>query len=543
MFLINYRFTVVFLVLFLAGCNKGINSQIQPATITHGIIPLPRSVEFSQGSLFIDKNIVFLRDDLFAAANKTIDDIFNLVLSGGIISNTDTTGKVRIRYITDNSLSEEGYEIHISKNEIGLFVSTPRSAFYAAQSLSQLIREVTDGKETASFEIRYLTVKDAPKYSWRGFHLDVARHFFTKEYLMQVIDWLSYYKINKLHLHLSDDQGWRIEISQFPLLTEVGAWRTFNDMDSTCMAKSATDSKYKIDTRFIKEINGKTMYGGFYTKQDIRDIVKYAEEHFIDVIPEIDMPGHMSAAINAYPYLSCSGLSGWGTEFSYPVCPCNTDVMNFCYRVWDDIAELFPYKVVHIGSDEVEKDSWAASSDCQAFMVQNELHNLNEIQNYFVSNMQHYLESKGKTVIAWDDVIDGKIDNNLVMMYWRDWVKDSPARCAANGNKIILTPWSPLYISGDHTDKTLQDLYEFNPEVLYSSDVNSKVIGIQSCLWTEEIPSEEMFEYLVYPRMQALSEVEWGAGRDWNSFKIRLESHLKYMNSKQVNYRRPGWAK
>lgn len=386
--------------------------------------------------------------------------------------------------------------MRISEAGIRVSAKTAKGAFYAAQSLRQMIWAITGGRKQPSFEMRYINISDAPKYSWRGFHIDIFRHFFTKEYIIRVIDELAYYKINKLHLHLSDDQGWRIEITQFPLLTETGAWRLFNEMDSACMKKSETDSKYIIDDRFIKSINGQTLYGGYFTKQDIKDIVDYAGDHFIEVIPEIDMPGHMSAAINAYPFLSCAGSTGWGKEFSFPICPCNANVMNFCHGIWDEIADLFPSQFVHIGSDEVDKTSWEASSECQGFMLQNNLHNLNDIQNYFVNDIQHYLESKGKTVIAWDDVIDGKVDNNIVMMYWRDWVKDSPSRCAANGNRIILTPWSPFYISGDHTDKTLQDLYDYDPDEVLPSQVTEKVIGLQSCLWTEEIPSEMMFEYL-----------------------------------------------
>ena len=274
----------------------------------------------------------------------------------------------------------------------------------------------------------------------------------------------------------------------------------------------------------------------------MRDIVAYAGEHFIEVIPEIEMPGHMSAAINAYPFLSCTGSTGWGSEFSYPVCPCNATVFAFCHGIWDEMAELFPSQYVHIGSDEVDKGSWEASPDCQNFMDLNNLSSLSDLNSYFVRDIQHYLESKGKTVIVWDDVIDGKADNNLVMMYWRDWVTDSPARCAANGNRLILTPWSPFYISGEHTDKTLKELYDYDPGSLFPSQVTDKVIGFQSCLWTEEIPSEAMFEYLVYPRMQALSEIEWGAGRDWTTFQIRLASHMKYMSSKNIRYRKPSWA-
>jgi len=283
------------------------------------------------------------------------------------------------------------------------------------------------------------------------------------------------------------------------------------------------------------------VYGGFYTKKDIREIIAYASAHYIDVIPEIDMPGHMSAAISAYPFLSCTGTEGWGKEFSYPICPCKAEVMDFCFKVWDEVADLFPYKIVHIGSDEVEKDTWAASSDCQQFMKENNMTDLNEIQNYYVNRIQKYLEAKGKTVIAWDDVIDGKVDSNLIMMYWRDWLADSPLRCAKNGNDIILTPWSPFYLSGRHTDKTFTELYNYNPIDSLPAEVLNKVIGIQGCVWTEEIPSEAKFEYHVFPRLQALSEVCWSSRRNIDSFKIRLEQHLNYMNAKGINFRKPGW--
>jgi len=305
------------------------------------------------------------------------------------------------------------------------------------------------------------------------------------------------------------------------------------------MAKAAANPDFIIDNRFIRNTEGQKTYGGFYSKDDIRAIIAYAEAHFIEVIPEIDMPGHMSAAIRAYPYLSGTGTTGWGKEFSYPLCPCKNEVMNFSFRVWDEIASLFPSSYVHIGSDEVEKDTWDSSGDCRLFMKEHSLTDLKEIQNYFVKQVQWHLEAKGKKVIAWDDVIEGKVDSNLVMMYWRDWVKDSPIRCALNGNKIILTPWSPFYISGEHTEGTFRDLYEYDPQTHFPAEVLNKVMGLQSCVWTEEIPSEARFEYLVFPRLQALSEVCWSKGRDWNGFKQRLEPHLNRMDSEKIHYRKP----
>jgi hexosaminidase len=360
---------------------------------------------------------------------------------------------------------------------------------------------------------------------------------------MKLIDWLSFYKFNKLQLHLTDDQGWRVEIEHFPLLTSVGAWRSFNNLDSICMKKALSDPDFEIDNRFIKEVNGKKVYGGFYTKQDIREIIAYASAHFIDVIPEIDMPGHMSAAIRAYPYLSCYGSVGWGKEFSYPVCPCKPEVMDFCVKVWDEIADLFPYKFVHVGCDEVEKDTWANSSICKQFMKENHMSDPGEIQNYYVTQIQKYLEAKGKKVIAWDDVIDGKVDSNIILMYWRDWLKESPAKCAGNGNDIIITSWSPFYLSGRHTDETLTNLYNYVPADSLSAEVMKKVIGIQGCVWTEEIPSEVKLEYHVFPRLQALSEVCWSSQRNLNYFKTRLYPHELFMDSKHIHYRKPEWGK
>jgi hexosaminidase len=531
------------LFLILLSCSKGSGNQNPDTYHSHGIIPLPRQTDYLPGNLIVDSTAIIIGDEQYASAKKVLDESLSIALLNRLKDGSDTTGKMIIRFITDNSLTEEGYEINITNEGISLSSESARGAYYAAQSLRQMIWEITLGRKHPSFEMRQMKVSDSPKYSWRGFHIDLSRHMFTKEYIEKVIDELAYYKINKLHLHLSDDQGWRVEISQFPLLTETGAWRPFNEMDSACMGKAETDSKYIIDTRFIRSAGGKTEYGGYFTRQDIADIIAYAGDHFIDVIPEIDMPGHMTAAINSYPFLSCTGSAGWGTEFSYPICPCNDEVIKFCHMVWDEIAVLFPSEYVHIGCDEVDKNAWQASAACQSFMVQHNLHGINDLQNYFLSDLQNYMESKGKTVIAWDDVIDGKADNNLIMMYWRDWVTDSPARCAANGNNIILTPWSPFYISGDHTDKTLKDLYDYDAETRFPSQVTSKITGLQSCLWTEEIPSEAMFEYLVYPRMQALAEVAWGAAKDWTTFKIRLASHLKYMTSKNIRYRKPGWAK
>jgi len=542
-FLNNFSFASLMICLFLfPSCRKtGDNPQAQTTTHVHGIIPLPLNVDLTDGNLVIDKNVVLVNNTQFQPSVSVVENALVQVFGTAITKKDSPVGKTNIQFTVDNTLDTSAYQIDITAKGIIVKAKTPTGAFYAAQSIRQMIWNSTSGLKSQSFSLRLIMIKDKPQYAWRGFHLDVSRHFFTKEYILKIIDWLAYYKFDKLHLHLSDDQGWRIQIDQFPKLTEIGAWRTFNKLDSTCMELAKTDNNYTIDKRFIKVVNGQTVYGGFYTKQDMRDIIAYASAHYIDVIPEIDMPGHMSAAIRAYPQLSCVDSAGWGTEFSFPICPCNDPVMDFSYKVWDEIAELFPSKVVHIGCDEVEKGTWTSSPACQAFMKQNGMTSLNEIQNYFVKKIQEHLQAKGKTVIAWDDVIDGNVDNKITMMFWRDWVTDSPARSAANGNPIIITDWSCFYLSSNGTDESLRKLYSYNPKDIFPVNVLSKVQGMQGCVWTEEIPSEAVFEKHVFPGLAALAEVCWASGRDWYSFQARMQSHFSYLNFNKINYRRPAW--
>jgi hexosaminidase len=539
---IGIAFILIGIFLFPSCKKTGENPQAQTTIHAHGIIPLPLNVDLAEGSLTIDKDIVLVNNSQFQAAVLIVENALSQALNSTVVKNSLPNGKTNIQFIPDNSLDSNAYQIAITAKGVVIKAQSPAGAFYAAQSMRQMIWNSASDQKAESFNLRLMTIKDQPKYAWRGFHLDVSRHFFTKEYILKLIDWLAYYKFSKLQLHLTDDQGWRVEIDQFPLLTQIGAWRSFNSMDSTCMELAKSDINYTIDPRFIKEVNGQKVYGGFYTKQDIREIVTYASANYIDVIPEIDMPGHMSAAIRAYPQLSCVDSAGWGTEFSFPICPCNPDVMDFSYKVWDEIIELFPSNVVHIGCDEVEKDTWAAAPVCQDFMKENGMTNLNEIQNYFVKKIQEHLQSKGKTVIAWDDVIDGNIDSKITMMYWRAWVTDSPERSAANGNPIILTPWSHFYLSSPSNDENLQNLFKYNASDLFPANVLNKVQGMQGCVWTEEIPSEAIFEKHVFPNLQALAEVCWSPGRDWYSFQVRMKPHFNYLNSKSIRYRRPGWA-
>jgi hexosaminidase len=528
---------LLFSIFSLAACKKNPAPAQVSGTETHSIIPLPKQLDFSDEKFILNQDFTFVKNNLFPIASQAAEDLLtSSIISFQVSGDIPQVGK-SLQLVADKDIKDDAYELSITPDGILIKAGNEAGAFWAVQSLRQYLWNATNGQKQSTLELACLKIVDEPKYAWRGFHLDVSRHMFTKEYILKVIDWLAYYKFNKFHLHLTDDQGWRIESKKFPLLNEIGSWRTFDRNDSICMQKAKTNTDFVIDPRFIKEHNGKTVYGGYYTREDLAEIIAYAKARFIEIIPEIDMPGHMSAAIRAYPQLSCTGSAGWGTEFSYPMCPCNNETFDLAFQIWDEIVDLFPSSYVHIGADEVEKDTWRTSTTCSDFMKANNLTNVKEIQSFFVQKLQEHLEAKGKTVIAWDDVTEDRMDSKLKIMYWRDWVKDAPAKAAANGNEIIFTRWDLFYFSGQNSDEVLKKLLEFDLSHEYPVAVTSKIIGFQGCVWTEEIPSEAVFEKQIFPRLQALSELNWSAGTNLYSFNIRMKSHLEFLKANNVHLR------
>lgn len=502
---------------------------------SHGIIPLPKKLVFTAEKLELNQDFTFNPNSSFPIASAAAELVLKNALNSYQVSELIPATGNSFQLITDKTIKDDAYQLSVLKTGIVIKAGNEAGAFYAVQSLKQYFWTNTLGLKQNSFTLPGITISDEPKYSYRGFHLDVARHFFTKDYILKIIDWLAYYKFNKFQLHLSDDQGWRIESKKFPLLNTIGSWRIFDHYDSICIAKSTTNADFKIDPRFIQIRNGVTMYGGFYTQQDIAEIISYAKTHFVDIIPEVDMPGHFSSAIDAYPQLSCVGTSGWSTEFSYPICPCSADVTDFAYQVWDEVAAQFPSTYVHIGADEVDKSTWKTSPACTEFMKTNNLNSVNDLQSFFVTNLQKYLETKGKTVIAWDDVTEGKINSNLKIMYWRDWVSDAPAKAAANGNQIIFSRWDLFYLSSSYSEENLKSLLGFDISQNYTPEVAAKIIGFQGCMWSEEVPSQAVFEAQVFPRLQALSEVNWSSVTDYNSFTTRMVPQRSFLLSQHVN--------
>lgn len=538
----NLAIQLVACLLIFMGCERTANSNQETVKTTHGIIPLPQRLVYGQGRLLLDHDFTLVSSDLFQLAGQQIENSLNFTLNTYLVNHEVPSGKTCLQFISDPLLHWDAYKISVSSEGIKIVAGNPEAAFLAAQTLKQILWQTGQGEKRDTIGIPCMEIEDEPAYSWRGFHVDLSRHLFTKDYLFKLIDLLSYYKFNKLQLHLTDDQGWRVESTVFPLLNETGSWRPFNHDDSACLELAKQNPDYQINDQFIRNQNGFPEYGGYLTKADLKEIIDYAGLHFIEIIPEIDMPGHMAAAITAYPFLSCQGTPGWGNEFSVPICPCKDTVMDFAFRVWDEILDIFPSSWVHIGADEVEKTTWESSQACNGFMNLHDLHDVSEIQNYFVTSLQKHLEARGKKVIAWDDVLDGKVDNNLIIMYWRDWMEDSPQKAAENGNGIIFARWDLFYLSSDYSDVNLQDLYDFKPSANYPEEISAMIQGFQGCVWTEMIPSERVFEKHTFPRLQALSEVAWTNTRDWYSFTLRMKSHFSFMQSMYINYSVPGFV-
>lgn len=351
---------------------------------------------------------------------------------------------------------------------------------------------------------------------------------------------MALYKMNKLHLHLTDDQGWRIEIKKYPELTQNGAWRTFNNQDTVCMTMAKDNPDMNIDSRYIINKDGKQLYGGYYTQDQLKDLIDYATKHHVEIIPEIDMPGHMLAAIHAYPYLTDMKNAGWGKLFSTPLNPCKDEVYTFVENVLSEIISLFPSSYIHIGADEVDKTAWSHSDLCKSFMKEKGIKDYEELQTYFVHKVANYIQSKGKKVITWDDAIDGELDPSINVMYWRGWVRTSLPKAAQNGNPVIMSPTNPLYFDYIPDRSSLRAVYDMNVvDKSFTAGKENLVKGAQANLWTEKVPSEQRADFMMFPRLIALAERLWTNKDLYDDFYQRLLANFNRLGALNVHYRLP----
>ncbi|MBS1661856.1 MAG: family 20 glycosylhydrolase [Bacteroidetes bacterium] len=492
------------------------------------IIPYPVSLNPAEGEFVVGPATTLVVDARFKSEGEILNSYFAKPLATG------KTADIMLKY--DNNIKEEeGYELVISPKHMVLSARTPAGAFMGVQTIRQLLPV-----GTGEVRLPALTIKDAPTYGWRGMHLDVSRHFFSMDYLRRFVDIMALYKLNTFHLHLTDDQGWRIEIKKYPLLTQNGAWRTFNNQDSACMKRAVDNPDFVIDPSHIIQKDGKTLYGGFYTQEEMRGLVAYAAARHITIIPEIDMPGHMMAAINQYNYLSCDGTSVFGKLFSTPICPCLPTTFQFAQDVYSEIMDIFPSQYIHIGGDEVDRSLWAKSPECKALMEKEGLKTTAELQSYFIRKMEQFFNSKGRKLIGWDEILEGGISKTAMVMYWRTWVPKAPSEAAKNGNAVVMTPGNPLYFDATPDRNSLPAVYNFNPIPKGLTDAEARnIIGAQANIWTEYIPTERRADYMYMPRMTAMAEILWTPQRDYASYLRRLRSSYGRLDALGVHYRLP----
>lgn len=444
-----------------------------------------------------------------------------------------------IQFIVDETIeNDEGYSLQVSTNKIEIKAKTDHGAFYAVQSLRQLL-PVAFESGTFSEEkvgIQTISITDAPRFAYRGMHLDVGRHLFSVDFIKKYIDALAMLKMNTFHWHLTEDQGWRVEIKKYPKLQEIAAFR-----DETLIGHYNTQPQL---------FDGKR-YGGYYTQDEIKNIVAYAAARFVTVIPEIELPGHSQAAIAAYPELGCTGeqvkVAQKGGVFETIYCP-KEETFAFLEAVFDEVLELFPSKYIHIGGDEAPKTRWKSCESCQKRITDEGLKDEHELQSYFISRIEKYVNSKGRKIIGWDEILEGGLAANATVMSWRGF--DGAIEAAKQGHDVILTPGSHCYFDhyqSENADEPiaiggflpLEKVYSFNPipEALTEKE-RKYVLGAQGNVWTEYMPNSKKVEYMVFPRILALSEVVWSnsEGRDYREFVPRVENFHKRLDALDINY-------
>ena len=461
----SYRIILSLIILFLCTFFS-VDVKAQEDNKDFPLIPYPTALTAGKGFFSISPNTkIILADSRFQNEAEQLNLLMGEFLGNPLKINTEGSASRNISLRYDDAIKQpEGYQLNITKDALILVAREPAGMFRAVETLRQLLpTDENSGHFSKKIEVPAVLISDHPAFAWRGMHLDVSRHFFSVDYLKKVIDLMALYKFNKFHLHLTDDQGWRIEIKKYPKLTEEGAWRTFNNQDSALILRSKDNPDLALDPKHLIQRNGKTLYGGFYTQEEMKGVVAYALARHIDIIPEIDMPGHMMAAITSYPFLSCTGGSKFGKLFTTPICPSNESTYEFAQNVFTEIMQIFPSEYIHIGGDEVDRTSWEKSESTQAFMAKNGLKTSGELQSYFINRMEKFFNSKGRKIIGWDEILEDGISPTAMVTYWRTWVPNAPIKAAKNGNLVVMSPGNPLYFDNEPDQNSVYNVYHFNP--------------------------------------------------------------------------------
>ena len=519
---IRNRYAKVCLFLWVLGmCLTAHSLKAQ------SVIPVPLKMEQGTGCFLLSENtkLYINLQGLEAQLLENCLQALPVHLKKGKKKDTQNMLSLLITEKNHQLPSPESYTLSVTPQQILIRATSGAGLFYGVQTLLQLAQPSGAG----SYSIASVEIEDTPRFAYRGLMLDVSRHFSTKEFIKKQIDALAYYKINRLHLHLTDAAGWRLEIKKYPLLTEFAAWRT----DPTWKQWWNGGRKY---VRF----DAPGAYGGYYTQDDIREILEYARQHYITVIPEIEMPSHSEEVLAAYPQLSCSGEPYKNSDF----CVGNEETFTFLENVLTEVMELFPSAYIHIGGDEAGKSAWKTCPKCQKRMKDEHLANVDELQSYLIHRIEKFLNNHGRHLLGWDEILQGGIAPNATVMSWRG--EEGGIAAVTSGHRAIMTPGAYCYLDS-YQDAPysqpeaiggylpLKKVYSYNPVPASLTAEQAKLVyGVQGNLWVEYIPTPEHVEYMIYPRILALAETAWSAPerKSWPDFHTRALSAVADLQAK-----------
>ncbi len=494
----------------------------------NNIIPTPNEQTINNGFMEMENSPEIITESSFNSAAT----LFKNAIKELDLTSKKTT-KNRINFSLNEKLNEEEYILKINTDQINIEASTETGAIFGFQSLFQLMNL---NLKNGVVKLQNQVIKDSPRFKYRGMHLDVGRHMYPVAFIKKYIDGLAMLKFNNFHWHLTEDQGWRIEIEKYPELNNIGSYR-----DSTLIGHY-TDKPWQFD---------KTRYGGYYTKKEIKEVVRYAQERGINVIPEIEMPGHSQAAVSSYPEFGCTGEQVgvaplWGV-FKEIYCSKN-ETFDFLEEIIDEVVELFPGKYIHIGGDEAPKTNWKACGNCQNVIKREELKDEHELQSYFITRMEKYINSKGKQIIGWDEILEGGLAPNATVMSWRG--VSGGIEAAKMNHEVIMTPNATCYLDHYQAKDTaneplaiggytpIEEIYNYEPiPNELDESLHKYIIGAQGNVWTEYMKTSDHVEYMVFPRIFALSEVVWAKDKpSFNDFENKVIDMYPILDKMDINY-------
>ena len=514
------------------------------------LIPQPAKMTLEEGEFCFAKKVkVFIPagDKEVAKVFKNFSEDFKTA-TGVSLKKTKNADAAQMVFKTDAALAEEGYRLNVTTGKITITAAKPAGFFYALQTLKQLmprnVMAVVACDKVAEWSVPCVDIEDEPRFGWRGFMLDEGRHFYGKEEVMKIIDVMAAYKMNRFHWHLTEDQGWRIEIKKYPKLTEVGAWRN---------SKVLGWGDVKPDG---------VLYGGYYTRKDVEEVVAYAKERFVEIVPEVDIPGHSQAAVAAYPeFLSCDPQNNhevwlWQGVSSDVINVANPLAVQFAKDVIDELTEMFPFGYIHLGGDECPTYKWEHNTSCQELLKEIGSDKYRDLQIHFYKQLKDYVAQKPadkqRKLIFWNEVLHGNtapLGNDITIMAWIG--ADGAAKDAATrGMNTILSPQIPYYInrrqskleteprSQGYGDETVERVYNYKPMENISAELQGKYLGVQANFWTEWVEEADIVQYLTFPRLAAVAEAGWTPQdkRNYNCFVERLQAEAEYYRLRGVNY-------